>query len=385
LTSLASTAARRLRGHLTPRRAEMIGDLAALVDMDSPSSDVGALNRVADWLEAWLRPIGQVESIPAPDGRRHLLVQTPGSASHSPLILCHYDTVWPLGTTEQWSFEQAGDTATGPGICDMKAGIVCARHALEGLRQLDVEHRARLLLSSDEEIGNPSSRRHIETLAADAAAALVLEPPLEGGQLKTARKGHGHATVTVRGRAAHAGLHPERGINAIEQIAELILQLRDPAGTPPGSTAVVGRVQGGGARNVVPEHAELELDLRAWSRADMAALIAKVDGLRPAHREAEIDVVAEVDRPPMERGPSTDALMEVYAAAARAIGLPVAEGASGGVSEGNLAQAVGAPVLDGLGVRGAGLHARDERVDLTHLVPQTAIIGAMIAALSRRG
>jgi glutamate carboxypeptidase len=381
---IAATA-RALHARLVSRREQMLADMAELVAIDSPSDDVAALGRAADWLEEWLAPVGRVRSLPAPDGRRHLLLETAEADERGALILCHYDTVWPVGTADAWRFETAGELASGPGLLDMKASIVCARHALLGLQELGVPLRARLLVSADEEIGNPSSRELIHELAAPCAAALVLEPPLDDGRLKTARKGHGHATIEVTGRAAHAGVAPEQGINAIEQMAGIVQQVRAVAASIPGSSATVGRIEGGGALNVVPEQATIGIDLRAWSADDMAALVARVQALRPQHPDAAVAIAARVDRPPLERRPSTVALLERCALAARAVGLEVRDGGTGGCSEGNLAQAAGAPVLDGLGVRGSGPHTREERIALAHVLPQAAVVGALAADVGRIG
>jgi glutamate carboxypeptidase len=377
-----ANAARALRELLGGRREQMLADLAELVALESPSEDVAALNRTADWLVEWLAPIGHVSPLAAPDGRRHLLVEPPSAQDRGVLLMCHYDTVWPVGTTAEWPFALDADRASGPGVFDMKASIVCARHVLIALAELGLPRNARLLITADEEIGNRTSRELIEAEAQRTLAALVLEPPLDGGPLKTSRKGRAQGRIVVGGRAAHAGVSPELGVNAIEEIARVVLAVRELADAIPGLSATVGRIEGGGAVNVVPEHAAIEIDVRAWREADMSALEAGLQALRGHDPDARIELAFQLERPPMERVDATGALLARYAVAAAELGLTVAEGATGGGSEGNFMQAAGAPVLDGLGVRGFGPHTREERIELAQFVEQTALIGALVADLS---
>lgn len=367
-----------------PRRDELLADLATLVGLESPSSDVAALGRAADWLAGWLAPVGRVTTVSGGDGRRHLLVEPPGAAARSPLLMCHYDTVWPLGTTAAWGFAVAGDAVSGPGVLDMKASVVSARHALRALRELGLPCGARLLVTADEEIGNPTSRALIERLASSTSTALVLEPPLDDGRLKTARKGRAQARVVVHGRPAHAGVSPEAGVNAIEELARQLLEVRGVADALPGVSAVVGLVSGGTAVNVVPERATAEIDLRAWTVADLGELKVRLEGLRPHDGRARVEVSVAIERPPMERAPAVDALLARGREAAAALGLTLEEGGTGGCSEGNFMAAAGVPTLDGLGVRGCGPHAREERIELAHLLPHAALVGALACDLGVR-
>jgi glutamate carboxypeptidase len=366
----------RLREHLDAAFEEMLDDVATLVGLESPSGDLAALREASDWLERWLAPVGSVAPVEV-DGHRHLLVETPGARERGVLLMCHYDTVWPAGTTAEWPFAVDGDNVSGPGVLDMKASIVCARHALLALRSLGLACNARLLITADEETGNRTSRALIAAEARRAIAALVLEPPLADGSLKTARKGHGHARIVATGRAAHAGVAPQDGVNAIEELARVVGEVRAIADGLPGVSATVGRIEGGGAVNVVPERAEMAIDLRAWTGADMAALRTQLMGLRPHLPGAELDVEVLIERPPMERTPSTERLFTRASDAARGAGLTLTEASTGGCSEGNLVQAAGVATLDGLGVRGHGPHTREERIELANVVPQAALVGAL--------
>ncbi len=373
--------ARDLHERLAARREEILADIATLVQLESPSKDIEALGAAADWLEDWLEPIGTVSVSAAEDGRRLLLLETPGTSERSPLILCHYDTVWPVGTLASWPFEIRGDIATGPGVFDMKASVVCARHVLLALQERGEACDARLLITPDEEVGSEASHALITELASKSSTVLVLEPPLDDGRLKTKRKGHGSAEIAVTGRAAHAGVAPHDGISAIEEVARLVGQLREIAASIPGSSVNVGRIDGGSALNVVAEHAKIGIDIRAWSTADMAALTAAIDAMRAEHPEAQIETVCTVDRSPFERQTSTVRLLHRCAQASAAVGLSVSEGSTGGGSDGSIAQAAGAAVLDGLGMRGAGPHTRQERIELPPLIPHAAVIGALVADL----
>jgi glutamate carboxypeptidase len=374
--------ARDLCDRLHAAREEILADIATLVGLESPSEDTDALGEAADWLEEWLAPAGKVSVSTVEDGRRLLLLETPGAPERASLILCHYDTVWPVGTLSSWPFEIKGNVATGPGVFDMKASVVCARHALIALQERDQACGGRLLITPDEEIGSEASNALIAELSAQSSAVLVLEPPLDDGRLKTRRKGHGHAKISITGRAAHAGVAPHDGINAIEEIARLVGQLREIAAAIPDSTVNVGRIGGGSALNVIAEHAEMDVDVRAWSNADMTSLMAAIGALRAEHPGANIETVCTVDRPPFERRPSTARLLQRCTQASAAVGLSVSEGGTGGGSDGSIAQAAGAAVLDGLGMRGAGPHTRQERIELPSLVPHAAVIGALVADLA---
>lgn len=380
--SVIATVARALCTHLSAKREEVLADIATFVELESPSEDIDALGRAADWLAEWLAPAGNVSVTTVEDGRRLLLLETPGATERAPLLLCHYDTVWPVGTLAEWPFEIRDGIATGPGVFDMKASSICGRHVLLALQEIGESCGARMLITPDEEIGSGASRDLITEMAAQSCAVLVLEPPLDDGRLKTTRKGHGYAKISVTGRSAHAGVAPEQGISAIEEIALIVRRLRYIAASVPGATVNVGRIDGGHALNAIPEHAEIGVDIRAWSSTDMVALTTAIGALRTEHADARIEIACSVDHQPVERLPSTVRLLERCTEASAAVGLTVSEGGTGGGSDGSIAQAAGAPVLDGLGVRGAGPHARHERIELASLIPHVAAIGAMVADLA---
>jgi glutamate carboxypeptidase len=296
------------------------------------------------------------------------------------VALCHYDTVWPLGTLQRLPFSVDADgIARGPGCFDMKGGIVVLYFALQSLRarSLTPARRLEILFTSDEEVGSPTSRPLIEQVAAGAALAYVLESPLPGGTLKTARKGTGDYTLRIAGRAAHAGVEPQKGISATGELAHQILALHALNDYAAGTTVNVGVVRGGTRPNVVAAEAEAQIDVRVESLAEAERIDAAIRGLQPRLSGAQLQVEGGVNRPPMERSPAIAALFERARALAAAMGVELREGSTGGGSDGNFTAAMGVPTLDGLGPEGEGAHAAHEHV-LTESFPRRV---ALLAGL----
>jgi glutamate carboxypeptidase len=267
-------------------------------------------------------------------------------------------------------------------VLDMRGGIVAALGGIELLDELGALRRpVRVLLTPDEETGSLASHELIAKRAREAAIVLVPEPALPGGALKTSRKGWITYRLRVRGRAAHAGLEPEAGVSAIDELTDRLLELRGLADRAAGTTINCGLVSGGSAANVIAERAEAELDVRVANAAEEARVRGAFEGLRPFRPGAELRVEELHSRPPLERSPAIAAAADRARELGRLLGLDLAEGAAGGVSDGNLAAAEGVPVLDGIGPEGAGAHAADERVSLASLVERTALIGLLIAEL----
>jgi glutamate carboxypeptidase len=366
--------------------------LEQLVAHESPSGDRELLERCAGHLERLFAPLGSVRDLDG-DGARepHLLVEVAPEvatadaaqvAASSPLILCHYDTVWPRGTTRARPFLVDRDgIAHGPGVLDMKAGIVAVWLALRGLRELGIPlpRGARVSLTPDEEIGNPATRSRVQELAAEAAVVLVVEPPLPGGRIKTARGGHATVRIDVRGRAAHSGVDPAAGISAAVEAATLTLRAQELADPVTGTTVSVGRLSAGHAVNVIPAEGRLEIDVRAREPLELQRVLTALHALTPTHPDAGIEVTVVSRRPPMARGPGVDRLIARLHEHSASIGLELQEGFTGGVSEGNLAAAAGATVIDGLGPMGGGAHQLDEHVDVTSLLDRAAILGGLLA------
>ncbi len=336
--------------------------LKTLVEHETPSGDKPALDAMAASLAERFRALGgEASRIANPRGGDHLrVVFGPTAPASAPpiLVLGHFDTVWPSGTVVKRPFRVESDRASGPGVYDMKAGIVILLEALRivGPRiYASLPRSLEILLTSDEEIGSPESRRWIEAAARSAAIVLVLEPPLPGGALKTARKGVGRFTVRAIGKEAHAGVEPEKGVNAIEEMAHQILMLRNVANPEEGTTLNVGVIAGGTTPNVVPGQATAEVDVRASFRGEADRVEKAIRDLRPALPGVRIEVSGGFNRPPMERTQAIASLFEKAAAIAATLGMPLAEGSTGGGSDGNFTAALGVPTLDGLGADGGAL------------------------------
>ncbi|NSC19932.1 M20 family metallopeptidase [Streptomyces albus subsp. chlorinus] len=372
---------------LEAHRAQLLDDVLDLVGRETPSDDPVLLDRGLARIERWITDtLGEPQRRSRTDGGPYgdaLTLEFPGVGSAPVVLLGHYDTVWQAGTLAEWPCAVDGDRASGPGIFDMKAGLV---QAVWALRALDATgHRrppVRLVLNGDEEIGSPASRPVIERACAGAAAVLVFEGSADGA-LKTSRKGVGIFDVTVTGREAHAGLDPEKGVSAIDEMARATLKLHALADPAAGTTVNVGLVRGGSAINVVAGQATARVDVRVASQAEADRVDRALARLEPHDPRAAITVTGEWNRPVMERTPAIIAMAGLARAAAAELGADLAEVAVGGASDGNFAAATGVPVLDGIGAVGDGAHARDEHVSVAALTERSAIAAAVLAAFPK--
>lgn len=300
------------------------------------------------------------------------------------LILGHLDTVYPLGTIEKMRFRVSRGRAWGPGTFDMKGGLVIALAAVDAIRSAGLRPRKRLvfLWNSDEEIDSKSSRRFIESEARRSDCVFVLEPAYgPDGRLKTSRKGVGTAEIAVIGRAAHAGLDPEAGVNAVHELAlqtARLMKMNDPRR---GITVQVTVTSGGTVSNVVPDSAKAQVDLRISKLADAARLERKLRSLRPILRGARIQVTGGINRPPLERTPAVHALFLRARALMREIGAPLDECFAGGGSDGNFTGALGIATLDGLGAVGDGAHSSREHVIIRSLPQRAALLAGLLSTL----
>jgi glutamate carboxypeptidase len=352
----------------------LLSDLEALVTVESPSLDVAALTvsaaAVADLVE---RRLGSRPEII--EGLQGPHVHWRGGGVPAVLVLGHHDTVFPLGTLLRRPFAVTDGRATGPGVFDMKAGIVQAVHAVA---QLADRSGVELLFSSDEEVGSATSRALIEERALACGTVLVLEPSADGGAVKTARKGVGTFEVHVHGKASHAGLEPEKGINALVAAAELIGTIAT-FGDPATETTVTPTMASAGtAENVVPASASFKVDVRVVEPAEKARIEQAMASLSTSVEGATIEVGGGLNRPPM--APSASAtLFPLAVAAAAEAGIEGLRGVGvGGGSDGNFTAAIGVPTLDGLGAVGGGAHADHEHVLVADLVPRTRMLEALL-------
>lgn len=361
--------------------------LREAVECESPSGDPAAIARFTDLIASAVEGRAEVKAIRDPRFGPHLRIEfvTPG-AKHEGQILAlgHSDTVWPAGTLQSMPFRESHGRLWGPGVLDMKAGIVFFLFAIQALRELDIPTRRRIVmqLNADEEIGSESSRALTESEATRSAAVLVLEPGTElSGKLKTARKGVGDYTVTVRGRAAHSGVDFESGASAVVELARQILKITGFTQLERGITVNPGVVAGGTRTNVVAAEARAEIDIRVPAAADAAALDRAFRELRPVDPRCTVHVEGGLNRPPMERTPAIAALFETARELARELGVALEESATGGGSDGNFTAALGVPTLDGLGAVGEGAHAAHESVLVDRIADRMALLALLTANL----
>jgi len=388
---------RELLREARKRESEMVQLLGRFVRFESPSGDKAAVDRFAAMVAREWRRRGAVVKILRQRLRGdHLRVEMAAEARRDfrrrdgstdrdygqILVLGHLDTVYPIGTIAKMPFRVRGGRAWGPGTFDMKGGLVMALAAVDALLAVGMRPRKRVvfLWTSDEEIGSETSRRVIESEARRSDAVLVLEPSLgREGRLKTERKGVGGAEIIVTGRAAHAGIEPEKGVNAVHEMALQIARLMKMDDRARGITLQATVVEGGTAANVVPERARAAVDIRFARVADAGRIERGLRGLRPILRGARVEVRVGSMRPPLERSAGVRELFGVAHGLMREMGLSLGEAATGGGSDGNFTGALGVATLDGLGAVGDGAHSLREHVVVRELGVRAALIAGLLA------
>lgn len=367
------------------RQTEQRALLRRLVELESPSGDQERIRAVAGVLaEECRKRGGRVEIVEAGDAGVHLVARFgERDPDGGPLLVVgHMDTVHPVGTLETMPFEVDGAKLRGPGVYDMKGGIACALTGLDLLTERETEPRGVVMLvTCDEEVGSTTSRPLIEELAREARAALVPEPCVPGGGVKSRRKGQAGYRVTVQGLAAHAGIEPEKGASAIHELARQIQALTAAADPDIGTTVNVGLVEGGTRTNVVAASSWCAVDVRFWTREEADRLDEVMGGLTAFDERCAVSVSGAVNRYPLERTPRAVELLEAAREEAEALGFELKEGGSGGASDGNFTSAVGCPTLDGLGPDGGGAHSAQEHVLLDDLPRRAALMAALMARL----
>lgn len=395
--------------HFRELLPEMLEDLARLVNCESPSSDHAALQISADLVaEIGTRLLGAEPERITLDGCPHLrwriALRTAGNSNEeestpprrpSVLLVGHHDTVWPIGSVQAHPFVieegPSGRILRGPGCFDMLTGVVQTFQAVAALQSLPhgQEHDPRadgtatILMTGDEELGSPGSQGLIKEEARKASAAFVLEASADGGAVKIGRKGVSLYSVEIIGRAAHAGLEPEKGVNAGIELATQVLRIADLGDVDLGTTVTPTVLSAGTTTNTVPARALLAVDSRARTRAEQERVDAAMQGLRPHLAGAEIRVSGGINRPPLEESASAELFARAGVEAA-ALGLaPLRSASVGGGSDGNFTAGVGTPTLDGLGAVGGGAHGADEHVQLDEIPARTALLTALIDSVLR--
>ncbi len=345
--------------------------IETLVRCESPTEDLAACNEVMGLAcQIALDVLGTPAELRHIGGRP---VFWWGAANPQIVLLGHLDTVWPKGSFEPL-WEVNGDVARGPGIFDMKAGFIQALFALKG-----IEGPVALVATSDEESGSATSKEFIKDLAKAAKAVLVLEAAL-GEKVKIGRKGTAMYQVIVHGRASHAGLEPEKGINATTEIAHVVLQLSKLESKEHGTTVVPTVLRSGNTTNTVPDYASLDIDIRSFSQADLIRVDKSIRSIQPANVEATFEISGGLNRPPLE-STSTQFLFERAEDVASKLGMSLGGASVGGASDGNFAAAAGAQVLDGLGAVGEGAHALNERISISAVDQRINFLHHFIEAL----
>ncbi len=376
--------------YLLAHQEAMTQVLEDLVRLESPSHERAAVDRVADFLTiAFERLNATVDRLPQTAFGDHLRVAW-GQGSRQILLLAHMDTVWPIGEIEERPFHVAAEEeggilkGTGPGIFDMKGGLVIGLYAVKVLHELGLNpaHRLVFLFNSDEECGSPTSRQFIEEEGRRSDAVLVLEPSRDDA-LVTWRKGVGRFELEIQGLASHSGAAHERGVSAVEELAHQTLRLEAMTDYGRGTTVNVGVVQGGSKVNVRPASAWAEIDLRVTTAEEGQRMTKAIRGLRPVNPNACLIVSGRMNRPPWETSPAGQALFEQARRVGAGLGMDMWAAGTGGGSDGNFTAALGIPTLDGLGVVGNDAHAVSEWVDLGSLPRRAALFVELILDLGR--
>ncbi len=351
------------------RQQQMLKELFRWVEMESPTTDKSSIDRFGERLALALSGIEmQVEVDQQPVRGNHVIARWTGGNRPKVLLIGHLDTVWGLNTLQTMPARVESDLAFGPGIFDMKGGILIAVEALRFLFEQNLQPiNVTLLLTSDEEEGSTSSRALIEREARDSQCALILEPAGPKNSLKTKRRGTGDFKITVHGKSAHAGVEPAKGVNAIQELSHQILEIQSWNQLREGIGAHVGMIHGGTRANVIPAEAEAIVDVRCDTNEDQKWLEDRFATITPKNPQARIEVTGGFERPPLVR---TDQVISLYREAAEiasAFDYPVTEFWTGGGSDGNFTAALGIPTLDGMGPEGEGAHAAHELIVVSSL------------------
>ena len=370
-----------LQEYLQPHLGAMKNVVSDMVQYESPSHNKDAVDELGQYLADVFRGAGARITMHWSDRfGDHMQADFDGEGPRI-LVLGHHDTVWDVGTLKTMPFREENGRLFGPGVLDMKSGLAQALFAIDALRAVrgKVPRAVTVLSVTDEEVGSESSRKITERVARECAAVLVLEPSFgPHGALKTARKGVGNYTVRVKGKAAHAGLDPRKGANAILELSRQLLKIEKFSDLEEGITVNPGVIRGGTRTNVVAAEASCEIDARVIKLSQAAQLDKKFGALKPINQRCQIEVEGGINRPPMERTPAGSKLFKLAREIGTEIGLELKEAAVGGGSDGNFTAALGVPTLDGLGPVGEGAHAVNESVVIAQLIPRTVLLARLM-------
>lgn len=385
MTSKTAQRATEILGYLKVNQKKMIGFLERLVVHESPSNNHGSQAQILKLIGKELVELGlYVMYLPGRETGGHLYARSFNRDKNKPLqlIVGHCDTVWELDTLSEMPVKEKNGRMTGPGIYDMKAGLTQLIFSLKAIRELKLSTSLEpvIIINSDEEIGSRESTQTISRIAKIADRAFVLEPPLGlDGKLKTARKGIGRFTITVKGKAAHAGLDPEKGINAIVELSNLVQQLYAMNDFEKGITVNIGMIQGGISANVVAPEGNAVVDVRVLNKVDGDIITERIYALKPSRSDVELYIDGGIGRPPLERTERNQLLWQLAKTKGALLGLELEEGIAGGGSDGSTTSMYTA-TLDGLGTTGDGAHAAHEFIFLNELPVRTALLTLLLLA-----
>lgn len=368
--------------YLKENQENILADVERVVRAESPTQDKLAVDRCGEVFQSlFAEHLGlAAEVIPMETTGNHLRF-TYGEGDEQILILGHMDTVWDIG---RLSYRVEGNKAYGPGILDMKSGIIQAIWAVKAVKELgiDLQKKVVFLCTSDEETGSDSSRTYIEQEALKSSVVLVVEPAVANtGALKTSRKGVGHFHMRIKGKASHAGNHHEEGISAVEEMAHQILYLHSLTDYNKGTTINVGIASGGNRTNVVAEDAHLEIDVRINRMSEAERVSSLITNAAPHLKGTTLQVTGDVSRPPMERTEQTEHLFHLATTCGNELGISLFEAHVGGGSDGNFTAALGIPTLDGLGAMGDGPHAEYEHILIDQLSERAALLASLMTRI----
>lgn len=368
--------------YVTENGQQILEDLKALVRAESPTDNKGLVDECGKAIAALVaQRLGLEPTVYPQEKRGDHLSFTLGDGPEQVLILAHFDTVWDKG---RLTLRQEGDKLYGPGVLDMKGGLVAAIWAMKACKELGLplQKRVCLLCTADEEVGSGTSRALIEQKALESAVVLCAEPSeAVTGNLKTARKGTGKYTVTITGKASHAGNDPQGGVSAVEEMAKQTLYLHGLTDYEKGTTVNVGVAKGGTRANIVAEGAVMEVDVRTWSLEEARRIDGLIQGIRPTREGVVIRVEGGIGRPALEFTPANQKAFAIARQAAEELGQTIAGTAVGGGSDGNFTSAVGIATLDGLGAVGDGPHAEREHIEVSRYLPRVALLTNLLTKL----
>lgn len=368
--------------YFSSRRDAIVDQIREIVDIESPSHDIGGNKAVTESIETIFRSTGaeiRAERIAFDEGE-HLVIHAFGSGGGRSMLLGHTDTVHPVGAREHNPTRIDGDRFYGCGIFDMKANIILMAECLRFFAENNITpaRPISIVLTGDEEIGSFSGRHVAEKNAANAAECLVFEPSANG-RVKTGRKGTGLFRLTARGRPAHAGLEPEKGVNAIAELSRQIEKIHAVADNAKGTTVNVTTFHGGTASNVIPADAACDIDVRFSIAAEAERVRSELAALTPTDAGVRLELSGQINRPPLERTDAVIALFERARSLGDSFGYEIGETQVGGASDGNFIAALGVPTLDGLGLAGNGAHTLDEYIHISDIAPRAALLTLLLS------